>query len=179
MESPKVITWHGEGRSLFYVVVPDREEPLATFEDREEADFLLDVLRIVGARDFCYKGSDRYADAVRLFDLTRGEGEVDDVLAEASDILGAFGVEHVAGPGDTGALEYVNAGETYADTLAHDGARYVVTSWGAFFEGAEEEHAEESGERRCPYCGEWGEPEHVDPNVADSGDLCPHCGNAY
>lgn len=179
MEAPKVSAWHGEGRSLFYVLVPGREEPLATFEDREEADFLLALLGIVGARGFCYKGADAYADAVRLFDLTRGEGDVDDVLAEASDILGAFGVEHVAGPGDSGALEYVNAGDTYTATLGHDGARYVVTSWGDFFEGAEAEHEEETGERRCHYCGEWGEPEHVDPDVADSGDLCGSCGNAF
>lgn len=173
MERAKVFAWHDGGHSLFYVVIPGREEPLAIFEDQNEADFLLALLGVVvESRD---KGSDPYADAVYLFDLTRGESKVYDVLAEASDVLGGFGVEHVEGPGDSGALDYVNMGDTYDATLGHDGVRYVVTSWGDFFEGAEDKYAEETGERRCPNCGEWGEPEHVNP---DSDDLCPHCGYA-
>jgi len=163
---PKVVPWHGEGRSLFYVVVPHVDDPVATFDDRRAADFVVDLLGVVGSRDFL-----PVEVALAVAALTRDPDlDPEEVLERASDLLGGFGVEHVAGPGDTGALDYVNMGDTYAGTLAHDGADFVVTSWGDWYEGAEDEHAEETGERRCPYCGEWGEPEQ--------DNLCSSCGNA-
>lgn len=153
----RITTAHGEGRSLFYVVdaqAPEGDSPavLATCSDRESADFLLDLLDL----------ADDSAKALRLFDLTESDEGVEAVLAQASEILEGYGVERVAPLPDGRALRYVNNGETYSDTLAHDGARYLVTSWGAFVEAEENSRAEEtrdegSPEGRCGYCSEWGD----------------------
>lgn len=127
---------------------------------------------IVGAQGFIYRGDDTDADVERLRALLDADGDVTATLDEASDILGGFGVEYVGVPGSR-ELAYVNNGDTYNATLGWDGSAYVVTSWGDWFEKAERAHEEESGERRCMYCGEWGEPESLTSGEFD----CPHCGN--
>jgi hypothetical protein len=74
------------------------------------------------------------------------------------DPLGACGVEEVSGPSGN-RLSYVNFGETYNATLCydHEADKVYVGSWGGFYEQDEIDHAEESGEVRCGYCGEWSE----------------------
>lgn len=132
---------------------------------------------IVGSSDFLFKGDPETAirELVRI--MQDDELSPWDALDYADEVLGGFGVESISGPGDTGSLDYVNAGDTYAGTLAHDGERFLVTCWGDWLEGAELNHQQETNEVRCMYCGEWGEPEREDPEVADSTALCGSCGN--
>lgn len=68
---------------------------------------------------------------------------------------GFFGVEHVAcaGVDDAGELAYMNAGETYAETVCRvDGGAFYVGSWGDWYENVELKHSTDSGDVRCVYC---------------------------
>ena len=84
-----------------------------------------------------------------------------------------YGIEYVSCADKE--LAYLNTGETYSLTLGQEGKGTDVfsTSWGGWYEGAEEEHCQEEGVIRCAYCGEftplqegreWHETE------------CEHCG---
>lgn len=83
-----------------------------------------------------------------------------------------YGIEYVSCADKE--LAYLNTGETYSLTLGQEGSGDVFsTSWGGWYEGAEEEHCQEEGVIRCAYCGEftpleegreWHETE------------CEHCG---
>ena len=66
-----------------------------------------------------------------------------------------YGIEYVPAPDREAA--YVNRGDAYHTTLLRDDTGWHVTSWGDWLEAAEERYAEESGETRCPNCGEWTE----------------------
>lgn len=133
---------------------------------------LAELRTIVGSRDFVYPGTDPEADARRILE-TLDDSEPVESLEEASRILGGFGVEFVGG--NSGAeLAYVNAGDTYAGTLAWDGARFVVTSWGDWYESDAQAHEEETGEASCCYCGEVAElEEHSAPSW--HGWACVDC----
>ena len=176
---PRIVEGALDNHGPVFAVVDAWGDLVACYDDRSRADFLLNLMWVVGSAEFCYPGpegtGDPEVDAVRIERLViDGSGSAESRLEAIDRILGGFGVEHVAGPGDSGTLDYVNAGDTYAGTVGlDDSGDFLVTSWGDWYEGAEAEHAEETGEARCPYCGEWGEPE-----VADSGDLCSSCGNA-
>lgn len=64
---------------------------------------------------------------------------------------------------DGSTLRYVNRGDTYDETLCQrcgtaawdTPGPWFLSSWGDEFEQSEREHAEETGEIRCAYCGEW------------------------
>lgn len=84
-----------------------------------------------------------------------------EALEVAATLLGT-GVQHYGVPDDVTNADRtcaeVSAGETYASTiLLVNGDRFEVGSWGGWYEEAEEEYSAESGEQRCPYCGEWTE----------------------
>lgn len=86
-----------------------------------------------------------------------------------------FGVEHVPAPGgdDCGGLQYLNAGDSYAETLGYDetAGSFLLTSWGDWLEGAEAEYQEESGETRCGNCDEFT------PCADDWREtVCEYCG---
>lgn len=69
-----------------------------------------------------------------------------------------FGMESVgADPSSIWAARayYVNRGDTYATTLVRMPEGWTVSCWGDALTVLEAEHAEETGETRCPYCGEW------------------------
>lgn len=66
-------------------------------------------------------------------------------------------------------LEYVNAGDTYTDTLTRSRGVFRVQSWGAAVEHAEEVRTFTTGETRCGACSEWGDRR--------DGSPCEHCGH--
>ena len=50
-------------------------------------------------------------------------------------------------------LHYCNTGETYGPTIAREGREYLATSWGDWYEAAEQEFNEENDTIRCAWCG--------------------------
>jgi len=81
-----------------------------------------------------------------------------------------FGVEYVSCAGRE--LSYLNTGETYSLTIGQEGNGEVFsTSWGGWYEDAENQHCEEEGETRCGYCGEFT------PCAEEWREtVCEHCG---
>lgn len=72
------------------------------------------------------------------------------------------------------ALDYLNTGDTYSTTVAREGrGPCFVTSWGEWYEAAEQSHCEDENVIRCGYCGEF-----TDMDCEDWRDVvCSHCGN--
>jgi hypothetical protein len=67
-----------------------------------------------------------------------------------------FGIEYLSLP--TGnEVAYVNTGDTYNATLLRVGGEWIYSSWGDVYEASEQEHTENTGETRCPWCGTWAE----------------------
>ena len=100
------------------------------------------------------------ADAKKLAGMMRetaggGQG-VEDTLQAANELIDGSGVESLASEvGDTprgywmdSQAAYVNLGDTYDVTILHDNmaGEYLITSWGDWLEGWEEENAEEEVE---------------------------------
>jgi hypothetical protein len=83
-----------------------------------------------------------------------------------------FGVEHVA-VGDR-ELAYLNTGDTYSTTVGMENGRCFLTTWGGWYEEAEQAHCEAEGVIRCGYCGEF--TDHPD-DVEWSDVECEHCGH--
>ncbi len=81
-----------------------------------------------------------------------------------------FGIERVSCAGRN--MRYVNFGETYDMTICKEGGEFFLSSWGAWYESAENEHCEESGEISCGYCGEFTESAEI-----WSETICAHCGH--
>jgi hypothetical protein len=74
------------------------------------------------------------------------------------------------------AMRYVNLGDTYDQTVIAEGGDYSVSSWGDWYENAENEHCEDENVLRCGYCGEF--TPHCDPSNPSAWDetICEHCG---
>lgn len=100
------------------------------------------------------------ADAKQLMRMMKesagGDQSVEDTLEFANELLGGYGVESISAefadrPGgywmDSQAA-YVNLGDTYDVTILHDNlaGEYLITSWGDWYEGLEQEFAEEEEE---------------------------------
>lgn len=91
----------------------------------------------------------------------------------------AFGMEHglegFSVPSDscsyaTIAIDYVNRGDPYNETLVRTADGWIVSCWGDQLEIAEQAYAEQTGEARCGYCGEW--TDYVDPDNEYKGLCC-------
>lgn len=67
--------------------------------------------------------------------------------------LGCFGIEGVSCAGRS--MEYINMGGTYDSTIVCEDGEYELTSWGDWYESAEQAYCEEHGAVRCAYCGEF------------------------
>ena len=128
------------------------------------------IKTIVGAEGFIYRGEDTEADVARLEKLIESSTDPIETLEAASKLLGGFGVEDVAVAPGWKELAYVNAGDTYTLTLAHDGDQFLVISWGDWYDNQEEAYQEATGEQRCPYCGEWSA-------VSRDGETFEDCGH--
>lgn len=92
-------------------------------------------------------------------------------------------------------IQYLNAGDTYAETLIYDAnadPAYYWGSWGAWLEATEEELNDENGTIRCGNCGEftpvleeWLDTlcqhckRYVDDGTKPSWEVCENCGVAY
>lgn len=193
---PRIVDAVVEGSPAF-AVVNFLGEVVACYFDRARADFLLDLLGVVGSSGFCYPGpegtGDPEVDAVRVERLAvDGSGSPESRLETVDRILGGYGVEEVeAGRGEYARrLSYSNAGDTYAGTVGvDDSGAFVVTSWGVFVEGVEVETVEQSAEEgepvdRCGACGEWGDASRRSTccggyyaDGSPSGfHACEHCG---
>lgn len=105
-----------------------------------------------------------YAAVCRI--LADHRARPDFALEQCSEWIDGHGAESVT-LADDSELLYVNVGDTYDATLCYvPGRGFFVSSWGDVAEEAEREREEESGERRCAYCGEWSE----------RGEACGSCG---
>lgn len=76
-------------------------------------------------------------------------------LESADSILNGHGIEYVEVGGRE--LAYVNMGDTYDNTICQDVETgwFFISSWGDWYEGAEQEHEEETDTIRCGYCSEF------------------------
>lgn len=63
-----------------------------------------------------------------------------------------YGVEYIRHDLTDRSLSYVNLGDTYATTICKAGGRYVLGSWGEWYE-RQDAIAARSGFFRCPRCG--------------------------
>jgi len=89
----------------------------------------------------------------------------------AAEHLDHFGVEGCT-IADYG-MEYLNQGDTYDLTLVlDDNDGLLVTSWGDWYEGAEQTHCENENVIRCGYCGEFTDCEEQWDETE-----CSSCGN--
>lgn len=92
-------------------------------------------------------------------------------LGRAGWLHATFGTAHVECAGRE--LAFLNTGDTYSLTLAQEGDGEVFsTSWGDWYENAENKHCEENDAIRCGYCSEFTP---VDPEEW-SDTICEHCG---
>lgn len=98
------------------------------------------------------------------------------IMSAINDLTGGFGVEALRHPNDESKLvaEYVNQGDTYATTILRDmeSGEYILTSYGDWLEGWEQEENEENGTVSCGYCS------HLTPVENDewSTTMCESCG---
>lgn len=146
------------------------EEPT----DSDLAKLAPRALRLIDPRDprNAEPTDTQRAELVELIRAAIESEEPDSALETVSDLLRAHGVESVTLPDDDDTrLAYVNLGDSYTDTLTHDGERFRVQSWGAAVEHAEEVRTFTTGEQRCPACSEWSAE-------LGRGKACPHCGHA-
>jgi hypothetical protein len=101
-----------------------------------------------------------------------------DAFAVAADRLDHFGIEHFSL--DTGdmdyadEMEYLNTGDTYSETLilTDGGDTLIVSTWGDWYENAEQSYCEENDAIRCGHCGSY-------TDCADDWreTVCDNCGN--
>jgi hypothetical protein len=93
----------------------------------------------------------------RIAQLTGHDGldEAETYLEALWGNAATFGVEHVAVEGTDGPeLAYLNTGDTYALTVAcEDDGPLFATTWGDWYEQAEQHHCETENVIRCAYCG--------------------------
>lgn len=151
-------TWDADGR--VYLSLSELDKP------RDPTDADLRKLRNVRGEPLTDAQRGQIAQWIE-----DSEARVSEVLDNVSELLGYGDVQSIELPDDEDTrLEYVNTGDTYADTLTHDGARFAVASWGDALERAEESRTFETGETRCAHCGEWSA-------TLLGGKACEHCGN--
>jgi len=132
--------------------------------------------------DTWVKALERFLDWSTFLDLSPSEA-----FSKASDIFSSehFGVESITLEGthdDTAAasMKYLNMGDTYDTTLilTDDYTNYVkpliISSWGDWYEEAENQYNEEYGTIRCPYCS------HLTPKADSYTDtVCESCNHLY
>lgn len=86
-----------------------------------------------------------------------------------------FGIEYLNLPGG-GEVAYVNTGDTYSGTLLHVEGEWIYSSWGDVLEESETEYTKESGENRCPNCGEWSDWSNARTSIENMFPHCASCG---
>lgn len=168
-DSELVPTWDCDGRlylSLGEVWEPDEPTDADLRRLAPRALNLLDPRDVRNAEP----SDDARAELVAAIRAAMDEQSPTDALETVSDLLRAHGVERITLPDDDETtLRYVNTGDTYSDTLTHDGTRFRVQSWGAALEHAEERRTFETGESACPACSAYV--------VTRNGIPCSECGN--
>jgi hypothetical protein len=116
----------------------------------------------------------RFARAERL-------DRAEQFLARAGWASSTFGREYVACADNE--LTYLNTGETYDLTVCQENdGRLFVSSWGAWYEEAEQAHEQETDTIRCGYCGEFTPlcdealAQPAGARHAWRKTVCEHCG---
>ncbi len=124
---------------------------------------------------------------------------VNEAFDKIAELLKAehFGVESckLEGTNDDSAaaeMRYLNMGETYALTLIvtddyHNGEKLIVSSWGDWYEAAEQHYNEQHDTIRCGWCSNLTPMENTDEDREANGIpddevewrlvLCEKCGN--
>jgi hypothetical protein len=62
---------------------------------------------------------------------------LDEFMEGISELIGAHGVERISDDNGDVTFTYANTGDTYTRTIAHDGEKILITSWGDWVEWAE------------------------------------------
>lgn len=97
----------------------------------------------------------------------------EDFIRRAGWIRSTFGVEHVAVADRE--LAYINTGDTYETTIGQEGAEpLIVTTWGDWYEGAEQDYHEDNGTIACAYCGHYTPR---DDSIDWRDNVCEGCGH--
>lgn len=119
------------------------------------------------------------AEGREVYELLETARRGRDALEEANDFLDGFGIESlferdgriVTDPWDSRLLmDYINAGDTYNETLFYDRAEdaFYLGSYGDFIEAWEAEHPQLD---LCQECGEYAPIEELD----NEDGLCEAC----
>ncbi len=108
-------------------------------------------------------------------------------LEEAAKILdldgyGSFGVESVSIPNDSygdissRSFSYLNMGDTYALTIGWDetSEEFLITTWGDWYEQAEQAYQEDTDTYRCGYCGAFTDKQE---GIEWHDTICECCGH--
>lgn len=66
-----------------------------------------------------------------------GWRELENFLEQVSELIGGAGVEATTDDSNDVTFTYVNTGDSYTTTIAHDGRKLLVTSWGDWIDWAE------------------------------------------
>ena len=125
-----------------------------------------------------------YSDSRVLFNAVSGKTDYE-ILEFLSELSNSHGVESIELP-DGSHCEYVNAGDTYTETVLYVGkglnsfactpndSGFIVSDWGTILENAEKEYCESENVTRCGYCGKFTPLiEGIDWNETE----CESCNN--
>ncbi len=96
----------------------------------------------------------------------------EEFIGRAGWLHATFGIEYASV--EDRELAYLNTGDTYSLTVGCEGGKCFATTWGDWFESAEQEHEAEEGVIRCGYCSHF--TDHPD-GVEWRDVVCESCGN--
>ena len=104
------------------------------------------------AADFANRHAPGYAcDGAILQDY------VERFLGRAGWLHATFGVEYCSVPDNADSpaksMAYLNTGDTYSETVICEDGKCSVSSWGDWYEQAEQDYEDEEGLIHCGYCG--------------------------
>lgn len=154
-----------------------KESLIEAFEGLDEETAGLIVALIDGSTKVDTEGDERFPQtSAWIRQCYNMPDDTELVMSAINELTGGFGVEALRHPNDESKLiaEYVNQGDTYAATILRDmeSGEYILTSYGDWLEGWEQEENEENGTVGCGYCS------HMTP-IQDgewSTTVCESCG---
>lgn len=135
-----------------------KESLIEAFEGMDEETAGLIVALIDGTTKVDTEGDDRFPQtSAWIRQCYNMPDDTELIMSAIDELTGGFGVEAIRHPNDSDKLiaEYVNQGDTYATTIVRDmeSGEYILTCYGDWLEGWEQEECEEEGLTSCGNCG--------------------------
>ena len=151
-----------------------KETLIEAFEGMDEETAGLIVALIDGTTKVDTEGDDRFPKtSAWIRQCYNMPDDTELIMSAIDELTGGFGVEAIQHNAKVIA-EYVNQGDTYAFTIVRDmeSGEYILTSYGDWLEGWEQEECEENGLTSCGYCS------HLTPIQDEewSTTVCESCG---